>query len=119
VLAGLFWYMGIDALRDNGITKKLLYFVQDRRFTPQNDPLRRVRKSRILLFVSIQLVVFGVTFGVTQTIAAIGFPVIIMLLIPLRVLVIPRLPFSSEELAILDKPTASPFTMKSVGGSRQ
>lgn len=42
-------------------------------------------------------------------VAAIGFPVIIMLLIPLRVLVIPRLPFSSEELAILDKPTASPF----------
>lgn len=60
--------MGADALRDNGITKKLLYFIQDRRFTPHNDPLRRVRKSRILLFVSIQLVAFGATFGVTQTI---------------------------------------------------
>ncbi len=32
-----------------------------------------------------------------------------MLLIPLRTLVIPRLPFTSEELAILDGPTASPF----------
>lgn len=118
--------MGADALQDNGITKKLLYFIQDRRFTSPNDPLRRVRKSRTLLFVSIQLVAFGATFAVTQTIgisflnvwmgsllmlpiAAIGFPVIIMFLIPLRVLVIPRLPFKSEELAILDKSTASPF----------
>jgi hypothetical protein len=41
--------------------------------------------------------------------AAIGFPVIIMLLIPLRALVITRLPFGAEELAILDRPTASPF----------
>lgn len=44
-----------------------------------------------------------------SNLAAIGFPVIIMLLIPLRVFVIPRLPFTSEELAILDQPTASPF----------
>lgn len=41
--------------------------------------------------------------------AAIGFPVIILLLIPLRILLIPRLPFTVEELAILDGPTASPF----------
>jgi hypothetical protein len=41
--------------------------------------------------------------------AAIGFPVVIMLLIPLRVLVVPRLSFTPEELAILDRPAASPF----------
>jgi hypothetical protein len=41
--------------------------------------------------------------------AAIGFPIVIMLLIPLRVLVVPRLPFTLEELAILDGPAASPF----------
>lgn len=60
--------MGIDALQSNGITKKLLYFIQDKQFTLRNDPLRRVRKSRILLFVSIQLVAFGATFAVTQSI---------------------------------------------------
>jgi hypothetical protein len=32
-----------------------------------------------------------------------------MLLIPLRIFLIPRLPFTDEELAILDGPTASPF----------
>ncbi|KAH9922606.1 anion exchanging protein [Fomitopsis serialis] len=109
VLAGLFWYMGLDALQGNGITQRLLYFFRDKALTPADEPLRKVRKSRILLFVAVQLAGFGATFAVTQTIAAIGFPIIIMLLIPLRTLVIPRLPFTEEELAILDGPTASPF----------
>ncbi len=41
--------------------------------------------------------------------AAIGFPVIIMLLLPLRMLLVPRMSFTREELAILDGPAASPF----------
>ncbi|KAL1744076.1 HCO3 transporter family-domain-containing protein [Schizophyllum fasciatum] len=117
VLAGLFWYMGADALNGNGITQKLYYLIRDRKFVPADEPLRKVRKSRIVLFVALQLVGFGATFAITQTIAAIGFPVIIMLFIPLRVLVVPRLPFTEEELGILDAPTASPFTMESVGGT--
>lgn len=48
--------------------------------------------------------------------AAIGFPVIIGLLIPLRVYIIPRLPFTQEELLILDGPAASPFVSLAVGG---
>jgi len=112
------WYMGADALQGNGITRKILYFFRDKTLTPTDEPLRRVRQSRILLFVAVQLAGFGATFAVTQTIAAIGFPVIIFLMIPVRTLVIPRLPFTEEELAILDGPTASPFTMESVGGSR-
>ncbi|KAF8902338.1 HCO3 transporter family-domain-containing protein [Gymnopilus junonius] len=55
VLAGLFWYMGADALRGNGITKKLLYLIQDKALTSKHEPLHRVRKSRIVLFVGIQL----------------------------------------------------------------
>ena len=41
--------------------------------------------------------------------AAIGFPLVILLLIPLRTIIIPKLPFTVEELAVLDRPTASPF----------
>ncbi|KAF5360654.1 hypothetical protein D9756_004845 [Leucocoprinus leucothites] len=109
VLAGLFWYMGLDALQGNGISRKLFYLIQDKHLTAIDEPLRRVRKPRIVLFLAVELIGFGATFAITQTIAAIGFPVIIMLLVPLRVALIPRLPFSSEELAILDGPTASPF----------
>ncbi|KAH8978463.1 HCO3 transporter family-domain-containing protein [Lactarius akahatsu] len=110
------WYMGLDELSGNGITLKILYFLTDRTLTPSSEPLRRVRKSRVLLFVALQLVAFGATFAITQTIAAVGFPVIILLLIPLRTLIVPRMSFSSEELGILDRPTASPFTMQSVSG---
>lgn len=118
VLAGLFWYMGADALESNGITKKLLYFLRDKALTPADEPLHKVRRSRILLFVAVQLAGFGATMAVTQTIAAIGFPIIILLLVPVRTLLVPRLPFTEEELAILDGPTASAFTMESVGGVR-
>ncbi|KAJ3711718.1 HCO3 transporter family-domain-containing protein [Lentinula raphanica] len=117
VLAGLFWFMGADALQGNGITRKILFFLRDKNMTPKDEPLRRVRKSRIILFVGIQLIAFGATFAITQTIAAIGFPVIILALIPIRTLLIPRLPFTTDELGVLDGPTASPFTMESVGGT--
>lgn len=117
VLAGLFWFMGVDALLSNGITLRILYLLRDRHLTPISEPLRKVRKSRIVLFTVIQLIGFGATFAIVQTIASIGFPIIILLLVPLRTSIIPLLPFTPEELAILDRPTASPFTMESVGGS--
>lgn len=59
--------MGADALHGNGITKKILYFLRDRNLTPANDPLKRVRKSRILIFLTVQLIGFGATFAITQT----------------------------------------------------
>jgi len=117
VLAGLFWFMGADALQGNGITLKILYLIRDKALTSPDEPLRKVRKSRLLLFIAVQLVAFGATFAITQTIAAIGFPVIILLLVPIRTMLVPHLPFTPEEIAILDGPTASPFTMESVGGS--
>ena len=70
----------------------------------------------IWVFVVIELLGFGATFAITQTIAAIGFPVIILLLIPVRTFVMPKW-FRSEELAALDAPTAGAFVMESVGGA--
>ena len=117
VLAGLFFVMGVQALEANGITTKLLFLAKDHNLTARSDPLKRIeRRSAIWGFVALELVGFGATFAITQTIAAIGFPVFILLLIPIRVYVLPRY-FKPEELAILDAPTASPFTMESVGGN--
>jgi hypothetical protein len=67
-------------------------------------------------FVGLELIGFGATFAMTQTIAAIGFPVFILLYIPMRTILMPRF-FTSQELGVLDAPTASPFTMESVGGN--
>jgi len=117
VLAGLFWYMGSDALLSSGVTEKMLYLIRDRRATSPTDPLNHVRKSRIALFTLVELLGFGATFAITQTIAAIGFPIIILLLVPIRVFLVPHMGFTKEELDILDGPVASAFTLESVGGS--
>ena len=116
VLAGLFLLMGVQALEGNGITQKLLYLCRDKSLTPATHPLSRVRrKQAIWYFVGLELLGFGATFAISQTIAAIGFPIIILLLIPVRAFLMPKY-FSADELALLDSPTASPFTMESVSG---
>ncbi|CAE7195257.1 hypothetical protein PTNB73_08470 [Pyrenophora teres f. teres] len=117
VLAGLFFVMGIQALEANGITLKLLFLARDKHLTPKSDPLMRIERRWVIwAFVGLELVGFGATFAITQTIAAIGFPVFIFLYIPMRTWLMPRF-FTTEELGILDAPTASPFTMESVGGN--
>jgi len=117
VLAGLFFVMGVQALEGNGLTLKILFLLRDKTQTPGSEPLKRIkRRSTIWIFVAIQLVGFGATFAITQTIAAVGFPIIILLLIPIRTFILPKW-FSIEDLRVLDAPTASPFTMISVGGN--
>lgn len=116
VMAGLFFVMGVQALQGNGITQKLVFLARDRDLTPRSDPLKGLeRRKAIWVFVILELIGFGGTFAITQTIAAIGFPVIILFLIPVRSFLLPRW-FTQEELSALDGPTASPFTMESVGG---
>ncbi|KAJ4319686.1 hypothetical protein N0V84_006240 [Fusarium piperis] len=116
VLAGLFFVMGVQALEGNGITAKLVFLARDRALTPSATPLLRVRRrAAIWGFVLVELVGFGATFAITQTVAAVGFPVFILALIPIRAWLLPHI-FSPEELALLDKPTASEFTMEGIGG---
>lgn len=117
VLAGLFFVMGLQALSGNGVTLKLLYLFRDPELHPPDDPLRKLdRQLAVWIFVAIQLIGFAATFAITQTIAAIGFPVIILLLIPFRTFVMPYW-FRPEELRALDAPTAGDFVMESVGGA--
>jgi hypothetical protein len=117
VLAGLFFVMGVQALQANGITAKIVFLAKDKNLTPGGDPLKQLkRRWAIWAFVALELIGFGATFAITQTIAAIGFPVFILLLVPVRTWLLPKY-FTGEELGALDAPTASPFTMESVGGN--
>jgi hypothetical protein len=58
--------MGTDALLTSGVTEKMLYLIRDRRATSPTDPLNKVRKSRILIFLLVELIGFGATFAITQ-----------------------------------------------------
>jgi hypothetical protein len=58
--------MGTDALLTSGVTEKILYLIRDKRSIEPSNPLNKVRKSRILMFLAVELVGFGATFAVTQ-----------------------------------------------------
>ncbi|PHH77630.1 hypothetical protein CDD80_401 [Ophiocordyceps camponoti-rufipedis] len=119
VLAGLFFVMGVQAVEANGITAKLLFLCRDKNLTPADQPLRAIkRRVAIWLFVAIELAGFGATFAVTQTVAAVGFPIFIIALIPVRAKLLPLI-FRPEELAVLDAPTASDFIMEGIGGGNK
>lgn len=115
VLAGLFFAMGLQALAANGMTATLAFLARDAALTPPGHPLRAPRRARVWLFAALQLAAFAATFAITQTPAAVGFPVCILALVPARAGLLPRW-FAPAELAALDAPTAAPLAMQSVGG---
>jgi boron transporter len=53
-----------------------VFLMKDEGLTPGSDPLKQIqRRVAIWAFVGLELFGFGATFAITQTIAAIGFPV--------------------------------------------
>jgi len=115
LFAGVFLVVGWGSLEGNGVTHKTLYLLRDPKMTPLDHILLHVRRRKIALYVGIQWLFFAMTFAISQTIAAIGFPLIIIVLIPLRTHYAPKW-FTPAELAILDAPTAnSAAVMVSIG----
>ncbi|PWN22694.1 hypothetical protein BCV69DRAFT_244614, partial [Microstroma glucosiphilum] len=105
VFAGIFVLVGWGSIEGNIITSRTLAIFRDRAVAPADDPLNQLRRSKIALFVGIQWFFFAITFAISQTIAGIGFPVLITLLIPFRYWIVPKW-FSPLELRVLDAPTA-------------
>lgn len=96
--------------------EKLVFLQAEERFVQRGEPLLAVRKRKITLYIALQIVGVAACVAISQTIAAIGFPVLIMLLIPLRILVVPRW-FSLTELKTLDEFTATNrIVLASLGG---
>jgi len=127
VFAGVFFVVGWGSIESNGIVHKAIFLLSERRFLQPHDPLLIVPRAKICLFIGLQLLGGADTVAISQTIAAIGFPVLVIALIPLRVWVMPGW-FGDHELAVLDGLTAdsasvlvsfggSPEGMRSVGSS--
>jgi hypothetical protein len=116
VLSGVFFIVGWGSIEGNGIISNLLFLITEKRFIQPSNPLLRIPKRRILLFTSFQLFTWAASVAISQTIAAIGFPVIVTALIPFRVFIIPKI-FERWELEILDALTAdSDVVLASLGG---
>lgn len=93
-----------------------MHLQTERRFVQPKDKLLTVRRRKILLFIALQMAGVVPCVAISHTLAAIGFPVLIILLIPLRTLLVPRW-FSPAELRVLDEFTAtSTVVLRSLGG---
>ncbi|GAT27580.1 HCO3- transporter family protein [Aspergillus luchuensis] len=105
VFAGVFLIVGWGSIESNGILQKIIFLLREDRFIPRNEELLRVPKRKIVFYVMCQVVGVAACVAISQTIAAIGFPILIIGLIPFRVWVMPRW-FGAEELGVLDGLTA-------------
>ena len=116
LFAGVFFVVGWGGLESNGIMAKIIYLIREPRFIQRSEPLLALPKSRIAFYLFWQLLGIALTIGMSQTIAAIGFPVLITALIPFRWKILPMM-FSEKELSIMDAPTAdSDVVLASLGG---
>lgn len=117
VFAGVFFTVGWGSVGGSGIVKKAIFLLLENRFVQRDQPLLLVRKRKTLLWISLQALFIAACVAISQTIAAIGFPVLIIAMIPFRVWVIPKW-FSQEELDVLDDLTANnAAVLESLGGS--
>lgn len=76
----------------------------------------KVRRRKIWLYIALQFVGVAACVAISHTLGAVGFPVLIILLIPARVVLVPRW-FGQKELQILDDFTATnKMVLASLGG---
>ncbi|KAK3725068.1 hypothetical protein LTR37_000578 [Vermiconidia calcicola] len=116
LFCGVFFVVGWGSIGGNGITANLFYIFKEKQFIDPAEPRLKMKNSRIAYYIMFQFAGVFTSVAISQTIAAIGFPVIIISLIPLRWLILPRI-FTEEELLILDAPTANAdVVLASMGG---
>ena len=93
-----------------------MYLQAEKRFIQRDDPMLLVRRRKIILYIGMQILGVAACVAVSHTLAAIGFPVLVILLIPLRIKLVPRW-FTLKELQILDDFTATnKIVLASLGG---
>ncbi|SCV33735.1 related to human band 3 anion transport protein [Fusarium fujikuroi] len=116
VFAGVFFVVGWGSIESNGILQKFVYLQSEQRFIQRDEPIIRVRRCKVFLYIALQFIGVAACVAISHTIAAIGFPVLIILMIPLRIFFVPRW-FTLKELQILDDFTATnKSVLASLGG---
>jgi hypothetical protein len=94
VLAGIFLFMGYTSFPSNTLAQRCWLFFADRKredAAAWNAVGSRISRRSVHWFTFIQLLCFGFILGVTYTPGAIAFPLLICLLVPLRLMLLPKL----------------------------
>uniref|UniRef100_A0A3Q3GRD1 Anion exchange protein n=1 Tax=Labrus bergylta TaxID=56723 RepID=A0A3Q3GRD1_9LABR len=114
VLFGIFLYMGVMSLNGIQLTDRLILLLMPPKYHPDQSYVRKVRTLRMHLFTIVQLICLSVLWVVMATAAALAFPFMLLLTIPVRMLVLPRI-FSWREIQSLDADDAEPHLEEKEG----
>ncbi|KAI5627893.1 anion exchange protein 2 isoform X2 [Silurus asotus] len=107
VLFGIFLYMGVMSLNGIQLTERMLLLLMPPKYHPDHTYVRKVRTLRMHLFTVIQVVCLAGLWAVMSTQASIAFPFVLILTVPLRRFLLPRL-FTQREMHCLDADEAEP-----------
>ncbi|KAA0201928.1 hypothetical protein HAZT_HAZT004769 [Hyalella azteca] len=101
VLFGVFLYMGISATVGIQLLERLVLFLVPVKYHYNMPYVREVRTWKMHLYTAVQVSMIVVLWVVKQSMFALCFPFILLMLIPIRFFVFPRV-FSPTELRALD-----------------
>ncbi|CAK6981775.1 anion exchange protein 2a [Scomber scombrus] len=114
VLFGIFLYMGVMSLNGIQLTERLVLLLMPPKYHPDHNYVRKVRTLRMHLFTLVELTCLSLLWVVMATSAALAFPFMLLLTIPVRMLLLPRL-FTRRELHSLDADDAEPHLEEKEG----
>ncbi|XP_005992276.1 band 3 anion transport protein [Latimeria chalumnae] len=101
VLFGIFLYMGVTSLYGIQLYDRLLLLLMPPKYHPDQIYVKKVKTLKMHLFTLIQLICLAVLWAVKSTVASLALPFILILTVPLRRFLLPRI-FNSVELKCLD-----------------
>ncbi|ELV10660.1 Anion exchange protein 2 [Tupaia chinensis] len=107
VLFGIFLYMGVTSLSGIQLSQRLLLILMPAKHHPEQPYVTKVKTWRMHLFTCIQLACIALLWVVKSTAASLAFPFLLLLTVPLRHCLLPRL-FQDRELQALDSDDAEP-----------
>ncbi|CAG10251.1 unnamed protein product, partial [Tetraodon nigroviridis] len=107
VLFGIFLYMGVMSLNGIQLTERMMLLLMPPKYHPDHTYVRKVRTLRMHMFTCIQLVCLAVLWSVMSTQASLAFPFILILTVPVKTFLLPRI-FTAREMASLDADDAEP-----------
>ncbi|XP_053309320.1 band 3 anion transport protein isoform X2 [Spea bombifrons] len=101
VLFGIFLYMGVTSLNGIQLYDRVLLAMKPSKYHPKEGYVARVKTWRMNLFTLVQVVCLMTLCAVIFTPASLALPFILILTVPLRMFLLPRI-FSALELKSLD-----------------
>ncbi|XP_053870152.1 band 3 anion transport protein [Malaclemys terrapin pileata] len=101
VLFGIFLYMGVTSLNGIQLYDRILLLLMPPKYHPDEPYVKRVKTWRMHIFTLTQILCLATLWAVKSTPASLALPFLLILTVPLRRFLLPRI-FKDIELKCLD-----------------